>query len=136
MPLWSVFNGTVLPEEHFIQYTLSDAKERVVSSNFLFPVPIKKARGVSSVPPEVTIQSNKCESFQQKVTLSVRTTVPILLFYIDILNEGVRDYQLSDNGFMLVEPVTTMTITYPNADCAGSILGIQDIKVYTVNQYM
>lgn len=136
MPLWNVFNDSVPAEEHFVQFTLIDAKERVMSSNYLFPLPIKKAKGVRNLKPEVAIQSTSCDASEQTVTLSVRTTVPILFFYIDILNEGIKDFQLSDNGFTIVEPVTLLTVTHPNADCAGPRLAVEDLRVYTVNQYM
>lgn len=89
-------------------------------------------------PPKVTIVSNECDSSEQRqtVTLRVTTKAPVLFFYIDILNEGVEHYQLSDNGFTIVEPTTTLTVTYPSAGCSVTRLALDDLRVYTVNQYM
>lgn len=119
-----------------MQFTLTDDKERVVSSNYLYPTPIKKAKGVRNVPPVVTIDSNVCDNVEQTVTLSVRTKAPLLFFYIDILNEGVENYQLNDNGLMIVDPITTLTITYPHPGCAGTQLQLEHLRILTVNQYM
>lgn len=121
-----------------MQVVLMDKQQqRVVSSNYLFPTPIKKVKGVvRNVQPQVTIVSNECNSSEQKVTLSVTTKAPVLFFYIDILNEGVEHFQLSDNGFMIVEPTTTVTITYPSPGCSVTQLKLEDLRVHTVNQYM
>lgn len=136
--MWTIFNDSVPADEHFLQFTLTDAHDKVVSSNYIFPTPIKDIQGVDKrlATPEVVVSTDVCDGFEQKVTLSVRTGAPVLFFYVDILNEGIKEYQLSDNGFMIVEPITMLTVTYPNVDCRGTRLTLKDIKVYTVNQYM
>lgn len=133
-----IFNASVPMDEHFLQFTLCDATtDRVVSTNYVFPTHIKNVKGVrNATPAAVTIDTSHCDGFQQTVTLNVRAVAPIIFFYIDVLNESVKDYQLSDNGFMIVEPATKVTITYPNAGCTGTRLTMEDLRVYTVNQYM
>ena len=137
--LWNYLNQSVPAEEHFLQFTLTDDdNEDVVSTNYLFPTPIKKTRGVRNDQPDVTVADSKCDSAKgrETVTLRVRTSVPLLFFYVDILNEGIQQYQLSDNGFMIVEPITTITVTYANQGCVGTRLAASDIRWHTVNQYM
>lgn len=137
MPLWNdVFNASTPVEEHFLQFILTDDKQRVVSMDYLFPTPIKKAKGVRNEPPEISIVADECDSFEQKVTLNVRAKAPILFFYIDILSDGIQEYQLSDNGFVISEPNTKLIISYPNPGCSGSRLTLGDLQVLTVNQYL
>lgn len=136
VPLRNVFNLSVPANEHFLQFILTDSEDRVVSTNYLFPAPIKNAQGVVGNPLEITIESSECDRVVQTVRLRIRATAPVIFFYIDVLNEGIQEYQLSDNGFMIVEPITTVTITYPNAGCAGNQLRLEDLRVYTVNQFM
>lgn len=138
LPLWTIFNATVPADEHFLRFTLTNETDgRLVSSNFVFPTPLKDVRGAKAgAQPEISVASDVCDGFEQTLELSVRATAPVLFFYVDVLNEGVKDYRLSDNGFVIVEPVTTLRIAYPNVDCKGARLVIGDIRVYSVNQYM
>lgn len=137
VPLWDIFKGTLKAEQHFLQFLLMDERDEIVASNFLFPTAIKNAKGIlSGYTPDVAVTSSVCDSFMQKVVLTVRTNAPVLFFYIDILNEGIQDYTMSDNGFMIVEPITTVTITYPNVGCVGTVMSVDDLRVFTVNQYL
>lgn len=137
--LWGIFNerSNLTVEEHFLQFTLVDPLDQVVSTNYLYPTNLKQIEGVNkdAAPSSVSIDRINCDSFEETVTLTVRTSAPILYFYIDIMNEAVRDYRFSDNGFTIVEPVSSVTVTYPNVDCRMKSLTMEDLLIQTVNQF-
>lgn len=126
-------------EEHFLQFTLtSTATAKVVSSNYIFPVSFKDARGVNNTTPpvRVTMRDAKCDGFVQRLVLDIRAPAPVIFFYLDVLDESIQGYTFSDNGFMIVDPVTSVTVQYPNVDCDMRTPDVDHFRVYTVNEFM
>jgi beta-mannosidase len=125
--------------EHVVEFIMTGTdREKVLAREFIFPEPIKDAVGVKTTPDNVHLRigHQRCTFNESTISLEIRANAPAIFVYIQLKDSANIDrYELSKNGFMQLEPINVVHMTFENNLC-GVELKETDFEMMTVNQFM
>lgn len=136
IPMRELFVVPLTVDNSFVRVRLLDATNRTVSVAHVFAGTLKNAVGLrSDVQVRVTLVGHECRDGRSTVDVRLAVDHPALFVFVTVRHAAVRAYRLSANGFVQLEPVRTVRLSFANAQCAVE-LRASDVRVQTVNEYM
>jgi hypothetical protein len=123
--------------EHFILFYLYDLSNdhEVIATNFLFPGNFENLIDVKDPNVRLRFSSSKCEKNKQTINVEIKIEFPAVFLWINVEHEKIKKFKLSQNGFIQVEPVQNVQLTFENLNCEVN-LKAEDLIVKTLNKFM
>lgn len=113
---------------------IEDSTKRVVSSTFAFPN-FKTVKSVGDPKPVLRISSNKCDKNSHKISLEVKIETPAIFMSVHFSHDTIKKYRFSKNGFMQLEPIQIVQVTFVNPNCQQQITSA-NFSLKTLNQFL
>lgn len=115
---------------------IDDSDSRVVSTNFVFPVSFKEVTSVGNPKPTLKIgSSSKCEKGSHTISLEVKIETPAIFMSVIFNHNSIKEYRLSKNGFIQLEPIQVVQVTFQNPSCEN-VITADNFVVKTLNQFL
>ncbi|CAO1424510.1 unnamed protein product [Diamesa serratosioi] len=121
--------------QHLAEYSLLDKNDNVIFKNFVFPELFKSIKSVKDPKLTINIASNRCENNFHRVAIEIKIQSPAIFIYIELRNLDIPKYRLSKNGFMQLEPIQTLQVTFDNPKCQFNVTA-SDFNVQTLNKFV
>lgn len=106
-----------------------------IDTNFVFPANYQHLKAVKEPNVTAEFSSNKCENSLNRISMTIKTERPALFVHIVLNHPEIKKYKLSNNGFIQVEPVSLVQLTFTNPDCALNVT-VDAIDIRTLNKYL
>lgn len=107
----------------------------IISKNYAFPGIFKEVRSIVDPKPVLKITNNKCDKGNHRISLEVKIQSPAIFMHISLNHEVIKKYRLSKNGFMQVEPIQVVQVTFKNPDCEETV-NVDNFNFKTLNQFL
>ena len=121
--------------QHLAEFTLLDLNDNVIFKNFVFPALFKTIKSVKDPKLTINIASNRCENNFHRVAVEIKIQSPAIFIYVELRHKDIPKYLLSNNGFMQLEPIQTLQVTFDNPKCKFNITS-SDFIVKTLNKFV
>uniref|UniRef100_A0A1L8DQR0 beta-mannosidase n=1 Tax=Nyssomyia neivai TaxID=330878 RepID=A0A1L8DQR0_9DIPT len=130
-----IFGSDVMEKSGFLFFRIEDYASRIISTNFIFPVKLRDAKGIRDPHIDVVIASTRCSFSVSQVSLEVKARAPAIFVYLQIYNPDILQYTLSKNGYLQLEPVQMIRLEFANENCSIQLMK-RDIRILTLNDYL
>jgi beta-mannosidase len=123
--------------DYFMLFHLYDNSDDsyVVAKNFIFPGDYQNLNNVNDPGIEIRLSSNRCEKSEHRVTIEIKIKSPAIFIFITLDHEFIKQYQLSNNGFIQVDPIQTIQMTFKNPECKWTVVK-EELNVKTLNHFL
>ncbi|XP_073820460.1 beta-mannosidase-like [Musca autumnalis] len=138
LELAQVFNQIFTINNSFLRFKLVK-EHKTIASTYVFPAKFHQVVGMTDPQLEIQYISDNCQDKNSKIrtiyysfTISVKK--PAIFVYLELYHPDIEKYKLSDNGFVLTEPIKIIhaEIELRNEYCIT--LTAEHVKVYHLNQ--
>lgn len=119
---------------YFLQYQLMNKKNESIAENFVFPRYFKNINLKRNLYIQWKIINSKCQKSHMQIELEIKVDSPAYFVNIAINHPTLTKYRLSSNGFIQLEPLTSVKVNFRNPKCIEQITE-KDFVVQTLNQY-
>lgn len=120
---------------HLAEFSLLDMDDNVITKNFVFPELFKTIKSVKDPKLTINIAKSRCENNFHRVAIEIKIQSPAIFIYIELRNLDIPKYRLSKNGFMQLEPIQTLQVTFDNPKCQFNVT-TSDFFVKTLNKFV
>lgn len=121
--------------DHMAEFLLTDNEDQVISRNFAFPGYFKDVTSIGDPKPSLKITSNRCDNESHRITMEIKIQAPAIFMSIALMHDKIKKYQLSRNGFIQLEPIQVIQVTFRNPNCNSTVTEA-DFETKTLNQFM
>ncbi|XP_070497078.1 beta-mannosidase isoform X2 [Chironomus tepperi] len=124
--------------EYFMMFYLYEGSQNnsnSVAANFVFPGNYQYLKSMKEPNLSYEFTTNKCENDQHRISITIKIDSPALFVYIVLEHPVIKQYRLSKNGFIQVEPFITVQLTFNNPGCSSSVKA-DSLKIKTLNKYL
>lgn len=122
--------------EYMAEFRLvDDAEGSVLARSYAFPGKFKEVKSVSDSKPEIKISTSKCGNGTHRISLEVKIQKPALFMWIVLNHSEIKKFRLSRNGFMQIEPIQIVEVTFTNPSCL-EVVNASNFQFKTLNQFL
>lgn len=121
--------------EIIAEFHLIDNTGVHLSKNFAIPGDYDKLGPVYAPKSELQIIANKCDQGTQTISLEVRAQKPALFISIVFTHGEIKKYRLSRNGFMQLNPIEAVELTFENPSCLQTV-DASNFEIHSLNQFL
>lgn len=123
--------------EHFILFYLYDLSNdsEVIATNFLFPGNFENLVDVKDPNVRLTFSSDNCEKGRHNINIEVQIDFPVIFLWINVQHEHIKKFKISKNGFIQVEPIQNVQLSFDNPNCEWKFT-VDDLMVKSLNKFM
>ncbi|CAG9811752.1 unnamed protein product [Chironomus riparius] len=124
--------------EYFMMFYLYEGSQNssnAIAANFVFPGNYQYLKSMKDPNLTYEFTTNKCENEQHRISMTINIDSPALFVFIVLEHPEIKQYKLSKNGFIQVEPFITVQLTFSNPGCRSSIKA-DSLKIKTLNKFL
>lgn len=124
-------------KSHFILFNLVDLKNgsKIIQTDFLFPGGFKGLQGVKDPNVKLQIVSDQCHNNHNLIKIEIRIDYPAIFLWISLQHEKIKKIKFSKNGFIQVQAVESVLMTFENENCEEKVK-VQDLMVKVMNKFL
>uniref|UniRef100_A0A1I8PT43 beta-mannosidase n=1 Tax=Stomoxys calcitrans TaxID=35570 RepID=A0A1I8PT43_STOCA len=133
-----VFNGLYTKYNSFLKFELSK-NNHTISNTYIFPSNFHQATGMADPQLRIRFTPDNCDeetstSHFMYYSFSITVKMPALFVYLEIYHPSIEKYKLSENGFVLTEPIKVIHVEMELKRDFCLELKPEHVRVLTVNQ--
>lgn len=123
--------------EHFILFNLYDLTNdhEIIATNFLFPGNFKNLRDVKDPNVKLRFSSRKCEKNREIINVEIKIDFPAIFLWINVDHEKIKKFKFNRNGFIQVEPIQNVQLSFENLNCEISLM-VENLVMKTLNRFL
>lgn len=121
--------------DHFMIFYLQNSAGDILAKNFVFPGNFEKSQNVKDPNLRLRIARNKCTKNQHTVDVEVEIDFPAIFVSINLQHEKIKKFSVSKNGFIQVEPIQNVELSFVNPNCELVVTN-ENLVVNTLNEFM